>query len=339
MVREAISITTTTVSAAGRPLTYGEIALIGAGAGGSQSDAENKLCLDISEVETYFGVASDIAVAAAIIFGRGVRRVRCTRAASVGDVDLEAAMDEMKDEDIDFLIYANTLLAAGNATEFDAIIGRCDLRNWLHMVGASGIVADVQTDFGTITNSQNVVGIAAKTNNDIAAAIAADYSLKKPWEKMMWMEVAGVILSDYYTPSDVDSLESGSPPINVAIVKRETNVISDGLTTIGGDYKYIDITRTRYWLEELIKDRLESLLMMAEVPFDESGLSQVESKIAAACDSLLEDGGITSYIVDVPLLSAISAADKANRVLNDVKVTVTLAGHIQTISILLKLVI
>ena len=339
MVREAISITTTTVSASGRPPTYGEIALIGTGAGGSQPDAENKLCLDISEVETYFGIASDIAVAAAIIFGRGVRQIRCTRAATVGDADLEAAIDEMKDEDIDFLIYANTLLESGNATEFDAIIGRCDTNKWLHMIGASGIVADIQTDFGAITNSQNVVGIAAKTNNDIAAAIAAEYSLKKPWEKMMWMGVSGVSISDYYSPSDVDSLESGSPPVNVAILKRETDVVSDGLTTEGGDYKYIDITRTRYWLEELIKDRLEALLMMAEVPFDESGLSQVESKIAEACDSLLEDGGITSYVIDVPLLSSISAVDKAARVLNNVKVTATLAGHIQTINILLKLVI
>ena len=93
------------------------------------------------------------------------------------------------------------------------------------------------------------------------------------------------------------------------------------------------------YIEELIKDRLEALLMAAEVPFDESGLSQVESKIAAACDSLLEDGGITSYVVDMPLFSSISATDKASRVLNDVKVTVTLAGHIQTISIALKLVI
>ena len=68
MVREAISITTTIVSAAGvsgRPLTYGEIAIIGTDAGGTQDDATNKLCLSISDVETYFGASTDIAVTAA----------------------------------------------------------------------------------------------------------------------------------------------------------------------------------------------------------------------------------------------------------------------------------
>jgi len=339
MVRDAISITTTTVSAAGRPPTYGEIALIGTGGGGSQPDATNRLCVDIDEVETYFGAGSDIAEAAAIIFGRGVRQIRCTRAASTSDVDLEAAIDEMEDEDIDFLIYANVFLESSTTSQFDAIIGRCDTNNWLHVIGASGTVATMQTDFGNLTDSQNVVGVAAKTNDDIAAAVAAEYSLKKPWEKMMWMEVSGVTLSDYYSPSDVDSLEAGDPPINVVIAKRGTDVVSDGLTTKGGDYKYVDITRTRYWLEELIEDRLEGLLMASEVPFDESGLSQIESKIAEACNSLLEDGGITNYVIDMPLLSSISAADKANRVLNDVKVTVTLAGHVQSISISLNLVI
>ena len=339
MVREAISITTTTVSAAGRPPTYGEIALIGTDTGGSQADATNRLCLDISEVETYFGSGKDIAVAAAIIFGRGVRQIRCTRAASTDVVDLRVAIDEMDDEAIDFLIYANKLLEDSNKLQFDAIIGRCDTNKWLHMIGASGIVATVQTDFGNLTNSQNVVGIAGKTSNDLAAAIAAEYSLKKPWEKMMWMEVSGVTISDYYSSTDVDSFEAGNPPVNVAIVKRETDVVSDGLTTIGGDYKYVDITRTRYWLEELIKDRLEGLLMSAEVPFDESGLSQVESKIAEACDSLLEEGGITGYVIDMPLFSSISATDKAGRVLNSVKITADLAGHIQEIKIALKLVI
>ena len=37
MVREAISIATTVVSAVGRPPTYGEIAVIGIDAGGSQA--------------------------------------------------------------------------------------------------------------------------------------------------------------------------------------------------------------------------------------------------------------------------------------------------------------
>ena len=349
MVRDAISITTTTVSAAGRPPTYGEIALIGVGGGGTQPDEKNRLCVDIGEVETYFdtepATGSDIAVAAAIIFGRGVRQIRCTRAKSDSDTDLKAAIDEMEDEAIDFLIYANKLLDSENATQFDAIRSRCDNNKWLHMIGASGTMATIQADFkNNITDSQNVVGIAAKTNDDIAAAVAAEYSLKKPWEKMMWMGVSGVNISDYFSASDVELLEAGDadegiPPINVAIVKRETDVVSDGLTTEGGDYKYIDITRTRYWLEELIKDRLEGLLMSAEVPFDEAGLSQVESKIAEACDSLLEDGGITSYVIDIPLLSSISATDKSARVLNNVKITANLAGHIQRINILLKLVI
>ena len=342
MVRDAISIATTVVSATGRPPTYGEIAIIGVDAGGTQGNAINKLCTSISEVETYFGTGTDIATAAAIVFGRGVRQVRCTRAASTSAGDLEAALDEMVDEDIDFLIYADKLLYSGNATQFDAIIGRCDTNKWLHMVGASGTVATIQIDIAALTDSQNVVGIAAKTANDVAAAVVAKYSLKKPWEKLMWMQVAGVTISDHYSPSDVDSLEAGgavTSPVNVVIYKRETEVVSDGLTTIGGDYKYIDITRTRYWLEALITDRLEGLLMSAEVPFDESGLSQVESKIAEACNELLEDGGITSYVIDVPLLSSISDTDKAARVLDPVNITVNLAGHIQEISITLKLVI
>ena len=156
MVREAISITTTVVGAVGRtgrPPTYGEIAIVGTGAGGTQDDATNRLCSNISEVDTYFGTDSNIAVAAAIIFGRGASQIRCTRAAGTTPTELEAAVDEMKDEDIDFLIYANQLLVTANETQFKAIIDKCDSYNWVHMIGASGTVVGIQGNFDNLTNS------------------------------------------------------------------------------------------------------------------------------------------------------------------------------------------
>lgn len=346
MVVDPVTITTTTISASGRPPTYGTIAIIGTDAGGTAANNDVKTITNLVDMETHFGSETDLYKAAQAVFAQSVRTVKCVRAESTSEAHLQAALDELIDEGVDFIIYANELLTNSNDDAFNAIISRCDTYNWLFLIGASGIVADLQTNFGELTDSQNVAGICVKgfgsTLTDIAAAITGKYAQKKPWEKLMWVDFATVTVDEFFSSSDVEDLEDGAgadeaPFLNAVIYKRQKSVISDGLTTLGGDYNYIDIPRTEYWLRTLIEDKIEILLMAYEVPFSDEGIEQVRGAIAEACQEVQDGGGINSYDIDMPLYSEISDSDRAARTLDDVVVSVQLAGHIQKIDIDLEI--
>ncbi|RLF42880.1 MAG: hypothetical protein DRN17_07125, partial [Thermoplasmata archaeon] len=297
------------------------------------------------DVGTYFGTTSDIYKAAEIVFAQSVRTVKCVRAASDSEEHLQAALDELVDEGVNFIVYANELLSDTNSNAFNAIISKCNTNNWLFLIGASGIVSTCQTNFGALTDSNNVAGFCVKgfdgSNTDIAAALTGKYAQKKPWEKLMWTDFEAVTVRDFYSSSDVEDLEDGvdgsAPFLNAIIYKRQRSVASDGLTTKGGTYNYIDIPRTEYWLRALIENKIEAVLMSYEVPFSDEGIEQIRGAIAEACQEVQDGGGINSYDIDMPLYSEISDEDRASRTLKNVIVSVQLAGHIQRIDINLEI--
>jgi len=345
MVQDPIQITVSTLIAGGRPPFYGEVAIVGTGAGGSQADDVPVMCYNNVEAETYFGSSTNIAKAAAIVFSQGLRHARCVRAASTSDEDIRAAAETLSDLDVDFIVLANVLCtSSGNVAQHNALVNHCNDYSWLHLAGFSGTVASVQTNAAYLAQSKNVVALAACSNDDIAAALTGQLALRKPWEKMMWIEPLGVDILAYHSRSEVSQLEAGDPPVNVMIYKKQTGVISDGYTSVGSAnnpsltaYNWVDVTRTEYWLTTLINSKLEDLLMASQVPYTDVGIAQVEGKISEACEDVRMAGGITEYAVDIPPMSEISTTDKAERVLRNVIVTAMLAGHIQQIEISLTI--
>ena len=95
----------------------------------------------------------------------------------------------------------------------------------------------------------------------------------------------------------------------------------------------------KYKLVNLVQNR-------DKIPFTEDGLSIVKQTISETCVEALNAGIIGSgydqdnvyiengYKIDMPALSSISKADKAKRILRDVKVTFLLAGAVQVINVM-----
>ena len=83
-----------------------------------------------------------------------------------------------------------------------------------------------------------------------------------------------------------------------------------------------------------------------KIPFTEDGLALVKQTISETCVEALNAGIIgtgydqddnyieNGFLISMPALSDISKADKAKRILRDVKVTFLLSGSIQRIEIL-----
>ena len=72
-----------------------------------------------------------------------------------------------------------------------------------------------------------------------------------------------------------------------------------------------------------------------KIPYTDAGIAQVESQVRAQLDDGITAGGIAPepYTVTVPKAAAAAPADRAARILRNVKFSARLAGAIQKIVI------
>ncbi|MDH3598023.1 MAG: DUF3383 domain-containing protein [Candidatus Tectomicrobia bacterium] len=101
--------------------------------------------------------------------------------------------------------------------------------------------------------------------------------------------------------------------------------------------EYMDIIRGTDWLAARIQERVYALLIQNDkLPFTDAGIQAVRGEILAQ----LQQGIARDFIAPdpeptctVPRASAVSAADKGSRTLNDVTFRATLAGAIHKVAI------
>jgi len=252
------------------------------------------------------------------------------------------------EEAIDIVCLAG---AEGDAQwygEVDSVLDICDTNKWILPMKSdpAADAADIVTDFGNYS-SRNMLAVACKalgSNEDLNGALAGLIAQIEPWDKLMWKRINDITVSAYFTTSEVEStLEAGN--VNAIILKQAAPRLSDGLTMAGGDYKYMDTTRTQYWLEEQIIDDLSLLMQNSRVPFTQTGIDIVQDTIEGTCDLAVANGALRSpwvdntgqgrigYTVQVPDFSDVADADRLDRILKNVYVTVWFAGHIQSITL------
>ncbi len=101
--------------------------------------------------------------------------------------------------------------------------------------------------------------------------------------------------------------------------------------------EYIDTVRGIDWLTSTIQSYVYSTLILnPKVPYTDAGITAIESQIRRALNLAISNNFIAQdppYNVIVPLAINVSPTDKANRVLNGVSFTATLAGAIQAVNI------
>lgn len=124
---------------------------------------------------------------------------------------------------------------------------------------------------------------------------------------------------------------------------RNVAITQNGKVAAG---EWIDVIRFRDWLQEDMQVRIfNKLINKDKIPYTDGGIAIIENEINASLKLGQRRGGIApteydedgnenpGFIISVPLNYDISANDKANRVLNDVKFTARLAGAIHVINV------
>jgi len=230
--------------------------------------------------------------------------------------------------------------------DFGGLVDLCDAQHLVTALpcGKAAVVADCITA-AALFPSRNVVVVAHNSDDEIAGSVAGVIATTLPWDKLMWKAVS-ITQSTEYRKSEIGTLEAGD--VNV-LFTRDLIRMSDGLTTsVSSLYKFIDVARTQYYLEEGFKDRLGDLMTGAKIPYEQRGIDTVKTALQNVCETAVASGAIRQpttiagvitkgYAVQVPKFVDVSSADIASRTLNDVYVMVQLSGAIQTIVINLNI--
>jgi len=159
-----------------------------------------------------------------------------------------------------------------------------------------------------------------------------------------WKRLSGQSASEF-TSTQLNTIRTN----NGNALQEQAGVIftNEGVTTSG---EYIDIIIGQDWVEDQLRTGLLGLFVRNDkIPMDDTGIAQVEGVvrdvlkragdngiIAAAVsedDMLLSDDKVYMYQVTVPLRSEISANDRANRTLTNVKFVYTTAGAIHKVTV------
>ncbi|RLI81345.1 hypothetical protein DRP04_06390 [Archaeoglobales archaeon] len=328
--------------------SYGEIIVIGEDP--NKTDLFNivKTYYSQSEVEADFGTDSPIAKATAKIFAQGVSKVSvvnvvkydATAGTTVTDYDTVLA-DLAERADYDIIVPT----IGADDSNIAKLIDHAGANKKVLVIPFIGSASDAITAFGALTVNEFCFGIAhddsSLTEGELAGAVAGVIGLINPWTPPEWHNVQGINAVGYKS-SEVDQLEQNN--INT-VIEVGKPVISSAKTLDGG---WIDIPRTKIYLATEIKNALVNLKlklanMNQKIPYTPAGIQMIKAtienvlrvvqRLGAIREDYTDENGnlVKGFEVSVPDYDSISDADKAARILRNVRVTAYLSGAISKI--------
>jgi hypothetical protein len=104
-----------------------------------------------------------------------------------------------------------------------------------------------------------------------------------------------------------------------------------------GQGEFIDIIRGIDWLQSTITIFVFGMLArLPKVPYTDAGITAVQAQVERALKAGIDSNFLSDNpapVVTVPLAANVPPIDKANRILNNVKFTATVAGAIHAVNI------
>ena len=135
-----------------------------------------------------------------------------------------------------------------------------------------------------------------------------------------------------YTPAEETALEGKD--IERYVQVSGVSITCNGKTSSG---EFIDVTRFLDWLRIRMQENIfAQLAALDKIPYTDPGVGVVESEVYAVLDEGIANGGLAADpapTVSVPLVADVSAVDRANRLLPDVKFNAQLAGAIHAVEV------
>jgi hypothetical protein len=345
-ISQAITINASVVAASTLLTQYGTPAIVGESTYSTKDTPKKYTAL--TTVGTDHGTSSKVYIAAEAAFAQGVRAIyvvaiNASTAGTPTATEVEAALATLGAFATNHLITGICL--AGIGSDKDTLTAK--LKTFAEANGliftvtntngatAAEIVADV-----TALSSANGYFLAhadSDQTGDVAAAALGTLSVLKPWVTPYWKEITSDV-NAYFAPSDGATLEAAK--VNYILDLGDgVNRMSQALTTLTtGTPKYIDITRSKYYIALTLQNAIAQYRIATEkIPYTATGLKYIAGELSGALEKLISVGAISVYTVTMPDIDSIDAADIEDRKLTGVKVSGTLAGDMHAFEIDLTL--
>jgi hypothetical protein len=137
---------------------------------------------------------------------------------------------------------------------------------------------------------------------------------------------------DSLTETEVSNLQANNLNWYQTVAGR--NITGKGVTAEG---TYVDIVRLRDWAKARMQERVFGLLAsQVKVPYTDVGVTMVEAEIRGVIQDGINNGAIATDpapVVTAPLVASVSAQNKSDRHLPDVRFSFTLTGAINSVAV------
>lgn len=304
---------------------------------------------------------SDAYEAGAKIFAAGVNHVRVINVSNNYDGSTPAyatAMTTLLNEGTDYDIMV-PCIAVGTVSVADAdyvlmaahaLVYRKVLCSPIANVTASA----ARTAFGLVIADDTQQGISYNDSSftaaELAGGLAATIALQSPWVSNEHKGMPGFTASGY-SPDDITLLEGTASSIRIGSIISFGGVVSFSTGKALKAGSWLDAFRTEQYVTDLLTDDMIVAMQrraQANQKFEYSpkGIGEKKAILEASCMKAQRAGalrlddadtGTIGYLVTMPVWGDISDANKANRHLPDVYVTIYPSSQISTVAITLTI--
>ncbi len=345
-IPNAITVTVNVVPATSHLTQWGVPAIVGESTYATKNTP--KLYASLAEVQTDHGSASAVTAAAQAVFAQGVRRLYAV-AATVAEAgsptagEIETALATLTNYAKNRLIHGVCL--AGIFSDDAALTAKlkafADARNLIFTVtNPAAASAATIADTTAALSSPNGFFLAhadAEYTGDVAAAALGVIMALKPWVSPYWKPIDCDVAA-YFEPDDEPTLEAAGANYVTDLGDGVNRISNALLTQADGDPKFLDITRTKYYLVAAIQDAIASYRMATEkIPYTPAGLKFIEGEILEVMERVKTAGALSSYRVTMPDFDQILDDDMQARRLSGINIWARLAGEIHEFAINLTL--
>lgn len=201
---------------------------------------------------------------------------------------------------------------------------------------------DAAHDVSAYLSSPNVLFVAHQSPDDVAAYVAGQLGVERPWHDPLFYgdSYPGLTNTPYRRalvgePGQNGTFEGGNSDgegsVNALISVQGTTVLSNSLTTAGlaSNYRYLDVWRTEGFITDQAERALIGLALREDqIPFNTLGKTLIEDALKG---SLFEYVGsrqpFTDLTVNVPGREQIPDDNVANRIWGPITINGTLSGN------------
>jgi hypothetical protein len=235
-------------------------------------------------------------------------------------------------------------LVVGNRTKAD----QQTIATWVEANGRLCMLASADTDIpGDDTSPADIAQWLHDQAMDRTGVIyhpEADLDSGDPhpdaaWMAFMFGKDPGSATWAYKTLSGIAVYVLTGGQIVTALAKNAniyTAISGVNLTQMGqvGSGEYLDIIHGLDWLKARIQQKIFTpIAQQDKVPFTDAGIEMITNQLKSALQDAKDIALIESYETSAPLAADVDSADKALRLLPDVRFTAILAGAVHKVEV------